>query len=41
MDCVNCGNDAEDVFTVILNNGDQIEEVPLCAYCWGLTITDE
>lgn len=40
MDCVNCGNEAEDTFTVILDNGDRIEDVPLCTYCLGLTDTE-
>lgn len=40
MDCVNCGNEAEDTFIVTLGNGVRIEDVPLCAYCWGLTETE-
>lgn len=41
MDCVNCENEAEDTFTVTLDSGDRIENVPLCADCWELTETEE
>lgn len=39
MYCVNCQGEAEDTFTVNLSNGDWVDGVPLCAYCYGLTDT--